>query len=104
MITFGVYNYMQKLSTIILFYKPYILWSFAINLLITIFNPEVITAIGTKFFLVFFLWYYISHSKGKRLLNFYNNLGVSTLKLFISVFVMDITTTIGYLLIIKEFI
>lgn len=95
---------MQKLSSILLFYKPYFLWSFAINILVTIFNPEIMTAIGTKLFLVVFLWYYISYTKGKRLLSFYNNIGVSTFKLFISVFVIDITITIGYLLIIKEFI
>lgn len=95
---------MQKLSSIILFYKPYFLWSFAINILITIFNPEIATAIGTKLLLIIFLWYFISQTKGKRLLNFYKSLQVSTFKLFLSVFVIDIAITIGYLLIIKEFI
>ena len=95
---------MQKLSSIILFYKPYFVWSFAINILITIFNPEIITAIGTKLFLIIFLWYFISQTKGRRLLNFYNNLGVSTFKLFVSIFFIDVVISIGYLLIIKEFI
>lgn len=95
---------MQKLASVILFYKPFFLWSFAINILITIFNPEIITAVGTKLFLIIFLWYFISQKKGKRLLNFYNSIGVSTLKLFVTIFFIDIAISIGYLLIIKEFI
>ncbi len=95
---------MQKLASIILFYRPYFLWSFAINILITIFNPEIITVIGTKLFLIIFLWYFINQTKGKRILNFYNSLGVSTFKLFVSIFFIDVAISIGYLLIIKEFI
>ena len=101
---FDVYIIMQKLSSILLFYKPYFIWSCAINIMITIFNPEIMIAIGTKLILTFFLWYYISQTKGKRLLNFYNSLGVTTIKLFTSIFLIDLSITIGFLLIIKEFI
>lgn len=104
MITFDVYGSMQKLSSIILFYRPYFLWSFAINILITIFNPEIITTICTKLLLIILLWYFVSQSKSRRLLDFYNSIGVTTLKLFVSIFFIDITISIGYLLIIKEFI
>ena len=95
---------MQKLGSIILFYKPFFFWSFAINILITIFNPQIVTAIGTKLILVVFLWYFISQTNRKRILTFYNNLGISTIMLFASVFFVDTALTIGYLLIIKEFI
>ncbi len=95
---------MQKLGSIILFYKPFFLWSFAINILITIFNPQILTAIGTKLVLVVFLWYFLNNVKGKKLLIFYNKLGVSNFMLFGLIFIIDITLTISYLLIIKEFI
>ena len=95
---------MQKLGSIILFYKPFFFWSFAINILITIFNPQIVTAIGTKLILVVFLWYFISQTNRKRILTFYNNLGISTIMLFATVFFVDTALTIGYLLIIKEFI
>jgi len=95
---------MHKLSSIIIFYKPYILWSFIINIIITILHPEFTTAICTKLLLAVFLWYYFKNIKGMRLLNFYNSLGVSTFKLFVSIFIIDVFITIGYLLIIKEFI
>ncbi len=100
----NVYTNMQKLSSILLFYKPYFLLSFAINILITIFNPEIITAIGTKLIFVVFLWYFISQTKGKRMFDSYKIIGFSTFKLFTSIFLIDIALTIGYLLIIKEFI
>lgn len=95
---------MQKLGSIILFYKPFFIWSFAINILITIFTPQIVTAIGTKLILVVFLWYFISQTNRKRILTLYNNLGISTIMLFASVFFVDTALTIGYLLIIKEFI
>ena len=95
---------MQKLGSIILFYKPFFLWSFAINILITIFNPQIVTAIGTKLVLVVFLWYFLNNVKGKKLLNFYNKLGVSNFMLFGTVFFIDVFLTMTYLLLIKEFI
>jgi len=95
---------MQKLGSIILFYKPFFLWSFAINILITIFNPQIITAIGTKLVLVVFLWYFLNNVKGKKLLIFYNKLGVSNFMLFGTVFFIDVFLTMTYLLLIKEFI
>ena len=101
---FDVYIIMQKLSSILLFYKPYFIWSCAMNILITIFNPEITIVIGTKLFLTIFLWHYISQTKGKQLLHFYINLGVTTFKLFASIFFIDLAITIGFLLIIKEFI
>jgi len=95
---------MQKLGSIILFYKPFFLWSFAINILITIFNPQIITAIGTKLVLVVILWYFLNNVKGKKLLIFYNKLGVSNFMLFGTVFFIDVFLTMTYLLLIKEFI
>lgn len=95
---------MQKLGSIILFYKPFFFWSFAINILITIFNPQIVTAIGTKLILVIFLWYFLNNIKGKKILSFYNKLGVSNFMLFGTVFLIDVFLTMTYLLLIKEFI
>lgn len=95
---------MHKLGSIILFYKPFFFWSFAINILITVFNPLIVTAIGTKLILVIFLWYFLNNIKGKKLLKFYIKLGVSNFMLFSTVYLIDIFLTMTYLLLIKEFI
>ena len=95
---------MQKLSTVLLFYKPYFFWSFAINIAITIFNPQIITAVVTKLLLIIFLWFLIIQTNRKRMLTFYNSLGISTFKLFAVTFIIDIVLTIIYLMVIKEFI
>ena len=95
---------MQKLSSIILFYRPLFFWSFAINILLTIFNPKVIPVIATKLFMVIFLWYFLRQIKGAKILNIYKNLGISNFMLFGSIFVIDILITMVYLFIIKEFI
>lgn len=95
---------MQKLGSIIIFYKPFFFWSLAINILITVFTPQLLTALGTKLILVIFLWYFFKYIKGEKLLCFYNKLGVSNLMLFGVVFLIDVFLTTTYLLLIKEFI
>ena len=95
---------MQKLSSILIFYKPFFYWSFAINILLTIFNPKVITAIATKLMLVVLLRYILKQANGGKILNYYKEIGISSFILFTSLFIMDIIITITYLFIIKEFI
>jgi len=95
---------MQQLISILAFYRSYILWSFIINIAITIVNPYIIPAVITKLLLTIFLWYFINETSAKRKLIFYKNLGVSPLKLFSTLFFVDILITIIFLQIIKEFI
>ncbi len=95
---------MQKLSSIIIFYRPFFFWSFAVNILLTVFNPKVIPAISIKLILVIFLWYILSRVNGGKVLNLYKDVGISTFMLFGSIFLIDILITLVYLLVIKEFI
>ena len=95
---------MQRIGAILLFYKPFYLWSFAINIAITVVNPHIFPAIITKLFLTIFLWYFINETSNKRKLIFYKNLGISSFKLFFSLYVIDVLITLAFLLLIQEFI
>ncbi|PWK18297.1 hypothetical protein LX78_02209 [Xanthomarina spongicola] len=94
----------QHFGAILLFYKPYVIWSFIINIVITFVNPQIIPAIITKLFLTILLWYFLNESHAKRKLNFYRNLGISSLRLFSSIFIIDVLLMIIYLSFIKVFI
>ena len=95
---------MQKLLTILAFYKPFVIWSFLVNIAITVVNPFIVPAIVTKLMLTIFVWYFVNETNTKRKLIFYNNLGISSIKLFSVMFFIDIFITIGYLILIKEYI
>lgn len=95
---------MQRFLTILAFYKPFVIWSFVINIAITIVNPFIIPAIITKLLLTIFVWYFVNETHARRKLIFYNNLGISSIKLFSVLFLIDIFITIGFIEIIKEFI
>ena len=94
---------MQRLLAILAFYKPFVVWSFIVTAIIGFFNPQLVPAIATKLFLTVFAWYYVSETSNKHKLTFYKNLGISPLKLFSSMFVVDCILTIGFLIIFKEF-
>jgi hypothetical protein len=95
---------MQKLLTILAFYKPFVIWSFLVNIALTIVNPFIVPAIITKLMLTVFVWYLMNETNAKRKLIFYNNLGISSIKLFSVLFFIDIFITIGYLVLITEYI
>ena len=95
---------MQKLLTILAFYKPIVIWSFLVNIAITIINPFIVPAIITKLMLTIFVWYFVNETNTRRKLIFYNNLGISSIILFSVMFFIDIFITIGYLILIKEYI
>ena len=99
-----LFEYMQQLMSIMAFYRSFILWSFSINIIITIVNPNIFAAIITKLLLTIFLWYVVNETSEKRKLVFYKNLGISTFKLFSVLFFVDILITITFLILIKEFI
>ncbi len=95
---------MQQLLSILAFYRSFVLWSFLINIIITIVNPYIFPAIITKLLLTVFVWYFVHETGAKRKLVVYNNIGVSTLKLFSALFIIDILFTIAFLTLVKEFI
>ena len=94
---------MQRLLAILTFYKPFVVWSFIVTAIIGFFNPHVAPAIVTKLFLTVFAWYYVSETPNKRKLTFYKNIGISPLKLFSSMFIVDCILTISFLIVFKEF-
>lgn len=95
---------MQQLLTILAFYRPFVLWSFAVNIAITIINPFIIPAIVTKLLLAVFVWYIVKETNARRRLTFYKNLGITPIKLFSILFLVDIFITITFLIVIKEYI
>lgn len=95
---------LQRFEAILLFYRPYVLWSFAINILIIVFSPHIFPAIITKFFLTLFIWYLVNETNARKRLIFFKNLGISSFRLFASLFLIDIIITISFLLIMQEFI
>ena len=80
---------MQRIAAILTFYRPMFLWSFAVTLVITIFNPLIFSAIITKLLLTFFAWYLVNETKAKKQLLHLKNLGISSFKLFSSIFFID---------------
>jgi hypothetical protein len=94
---------MQRFLAILAFYKPFVVWSFIVTAIIGFFNPHLVPAIITKLFLTVFAWYFVSETSNRRKLTFYKNLGISPLKLFSAMFIVDCILTIGFLIIFKEF-
>ncbi|RNC86734.1 MAG: hypothetical protein ED556_04760 [Winogradskyella sp.] len=94
---------MHRFLAILAFYKPFVVWSFIVNAIIGFFNPHLAPALITKLFLTVFAWYYVHETAQKRKLTFYKNLGISPVRLFFIVFVIDCILTIIFLTIFKEF-
>jgi hypothetical protein len=65
---------------------------------------DVVPLFLVKVFLVVFLWYFITETQAKRKLVFYKNLGISKLKLFALVFLIDVILSLPFILILKEFV
>lgn len=95
---------MQQLLSILAFYRSFVVWSFLVNIAITIVNPFIVPAILTKLLLTIFVWYLLNETNAKRKLIFYKNLGISTLKLLSVLFIIDSIITISFLIVIKEFV
>ncbi len=95
---------MQQISSIFLFYRPFVLWSFIANSFLLVMGVHLIPLFLIKVCLIISLWYFTLQTKAKHKLTFYKNLGISPLKLFLSIFVIDVLLSIPFLLILKEFI
>lgn len=95
---------MQKLSSIFVFYKQVMLWSFGVNVLLIIVAPNLIPAIATKLFLVAILWFFMIENKTTKKFQFPKKLKISKLNLFVCSFIIDLSIMCAFLLIMREFI
>ena len=96
---------LNRLLTILFYYRTFALWSFFINIFFLIIqSSEIILVLITKLFIVCILYYLIIETKGKEKLTFYKNLGVSDFKLFASIYIIDALITIIFLSLINPFI
>jgi hypothetical protein len=67
-------------------------------------NPYIMPAVVTKLLLTIFVWFMVNETKAKRKLIIYKRLGISTIKLFSILFLVDISITLSFLMVIKEYI
>ena len=95
---------MQQLFSIFIFYRPFILWSFGINMFFSFIKFEIVPILIIKLILIIFLSYLSNETNAKRKLTFYKNLGISTLKLFSLFYLIDILISLAFLILLKEFI
>jgi hypothetical protein len=96
---------MQKqVLSILNYYKSMAFWSFIVTLAVTIINPELILALSIKLFMIFVLWFMISDRKVRQRLRFYRISGVSNIKFFTVIFLIDSAITSTFLVLIKGFI
>lgn len=101
----GRYKIMlQQFRAILNYYKVFALWSFGVTILITIMYPEVIAAVITKLFLVILIWQLWKSKPVRKKLSLYSISGVSTFKLFSTLFLFDCVLTISFLLLVRGFI
>jgi len=92
-------NIMQRIISILSFYRPFVLWSFGINIAIAIVNPFILPAITTKLLLTIFVWYMVNETRAKRKLKVYKNLGIAPFKLFSILFLIDCFITVSFIII-----
>ncbi|WGD33877.1 hypothetical protein [Olleya sp. YS] len=96
---------LNQLFAILYYYRTFAMWSFVINIMFLITgSSHLIIALITKLFLVVLLYYIVSETTAKQKLTFYKNLGVSDLKLFSILYLIDAFITTGFLSLMNEFI
>ena len=95
---------LNRFRAILFYYKPISIWSFIVTLLITIYSPEIISALLTKLFLMALFWLMINDRSIRKKLKFYKMVGFSNLKLVTMLYIIDCFVTCSFLLLIKGFI
>lgn len=65
---------------------------------------EMFPILILKVLLVVFLWYYLYETPAKQKLLYFKNLGISTLKMFSYLVIIDLIISVPFLLILEEFI
>lgn len=94
---------LNQFRAILYYYRPIAVWSFIVTLLITVYSPEIITALLTKLFLMVLFWLMINDRSIRKKLKFYKMAGVSNLKLTILLYLVDCFATCSFLFLIKGF-
>jgi hypothetical protein len=95
---------MKQFLSILVFYRPFVLWSLGISILFLIIGYSLIPIFLIKLILIAFLWYLLKNTHKNQELMFYKNLGISNMKLFSSIYVIDLCLNLPLLLIFKEFV
>lgn len=94
----------NQLRSIFYFYKTFFIWSLVINLIFVLLKtPDVFLVLIIKFLLLIFIYYVMIETKGKQKLTFYKILGISGIKLFSVVYVIDAIITLIFLKLILYF-
>ena len=94
----------KQLKSIFYLYKSFFIWSLLINLLFVLLKtPDVILVLIVKFLLLVFTYYITIETKGKHKLTLYKILGISDVKLFLAVYVIDAIITFFFLKLIIYF-
>ena len=94
----------NQLRSIFYFYKNFFIWSLIINLLFFLLKtPDVFLVLIIKFLLLIFIYYVVIETKGKQKLTFYKILGISDIKLFSVVYIIDAIVTFIFLKLILYF-
>jgi len=94
---------MNRISVLFHFYKPFIVSSMLVNVIVGVINPNIAATLFTKLGLVIFAWYFMTQTTHKNKLTFYKNLSISPLMLFSFVFIIDSILTIGSISLLKAF-
>ncbi len=95
---------MQQLSSIFLFYKPFLIWSFGVNIFLLVIGINILSIAFTKILLTLFLWHIIEDTKEKKILKILKNKGFTAFKLFSIIYLIDIFLSVPFLLVLNEFI
>ena len=94
---------MERILTILSFYKSLFIWSFLVNIIFTIINAPIISALIVKLFLVILVRNFFIESKPMELL-FYKSFRFTSFKLTSIIFIIDSIITVIFLTLMKEFI
>ena len=92
-----------QFKAIISYYKTFVLWSFAINIIILCLDIKISIALMTKLILFLLLWFLMAQTEFKQKFTQHQTVKTSNIKLFISVFLIDSIITLPFLLLIKSF-
>lgn len=95
---------LNQFRAILFYYKPLAMWSFLVTIILTIYTPEIISALLTKLFLIIIFWLMINDKSMRKKIGFYKMVGVSNFKLLTVLYLVDCFITCGFLLLIKGFI
>lgn len=95
---------MNQLKFIFIFYRPYIIWSIIITIILYSINPSFVFVLVAKLLLSVFLWYFTNETNSKKTMIFYKNVGLSTHNLFASAFLLDVLLSVFIIILTKNLI